>query len=73
MRYETISRSETRFVPGVRKSLEYIPLTTDPSRVYLPRVQKEEKTPLRDFVLSWGGYFEVIAAMAAIALTIMCM
>ena len=73
MRYETISTGATGFVPGVRKNLEYIPLTTDPNRVYLPEVHEEEETPLRDFVLSWGGYFEIVAAMAAVALTVMCM
>jgi hypothetical protein len=36
-------------------------------------VHEEEETPLRDFVLSWGGYFEIVAAMAAVALTVMCM
>lgn len=72
MRNEAISNCEKGIMPGVRKNLEYIPITTDPNRVCVPRVFKEEKTPFRDFVLSWNGYFEVIAAMAAICLTLMC-
>lgn len=73
MRYETISTCEESFVSGVRKNLEYIPIKTNPNRVYLPEVHEEEKTPFRDFVHSWSGYIEVLAAMAAIALTVMCM
>jgi hypothetical protein len=65
-------------LPGMSAHLEYIPLTTDPTRGLplpgLPDDSMEEMDgpgPLMSFVLSLGQYFTAGALFAAVALMLM--
>lgn len=72
-RYATLSNSPVVAVLPMRSHLECQPVVHDPARdVYVPDMpdEDEEGTPLMDFVMSWGGWFEAVAALAAIALVI---
>lgn len=71
--YATLSECSLGAVLPLRNHLECEPVRHDPARdVHVSRMQVEveEGTPLMDFVMSWGGMFEAVAAFAAVALVI---
>ena len=54
------------------KGPEYIPLVTEPGRSFLQAEREElEETPLMDFLMGLHGYMELMAAGAALLLTLM--
>ena len=54
------------------KGPEYIPLVTEPGRSFLQAEREEmEETPLMDFLMGLSGYMELVAAGAALLLTLM--
>ena len=69
----TLSNSPVVAVLPMRSHLECQPVVHDPARDVsvsdMPN-EAEEGTPLMDFVMSWNGMFEAVAALAAVALII---
>ena len=53
--------------------LEYMPIVSDPTRrpVLQAETREQEGTPMMDFVMSLSGYMEMMAAGAALFLTMM--
>ena len=69
----TLSNSPVVAVLPMRSHLECQPIMHDPARdVSVPDMpcKDETGTPLMDFVMSWNGMFEAVAALAAVALVI---
>lgn len=69
----TLSNSPVVAVLPMRSHLECQPVKHNPARdvsVSDMPVEAEEGTPLMDFVMSWNGMFEAVAALAAVALVI---
>ena len=72
-KYATLSECSMGPVFALRNRLECEPVCHDPSRnVHVSSLpsEAEEGTPLMDFVMSWHGMFEAVAALAAVALVI---
>ena len=53
--------------------LEYMPIVSDPTRrpALQAETREQEGTPMMDFVMSLSGYMEMMAAGAALFLTMM--
>ena len=69
----TLSECSMGPVFALRNRLECEPIRSNPARnvhVSSLQVEAEEGTPLMDFVMSWNGMFEAVAALAAVALVI---
>ena len=72
-KYATLSECSMGPVFALRNRLECEPIRSNPARnVHVSSLpdEAEEGTPLMDFVMSWHGWFEAVAALAAVALVV---